>query len=89
MNRLWRRLLRNAIGAICIAIGIVGGFIPILQGWMFILAGLLLLDWPGRKWLLRKLRHTRLFLKTEVWVFRHFGLRFDPDEEEHPPAEPP
>jgi len=89
MKRVWRRILRNVIGAICIAIGIIGGFIPVLQGWMFILAGLLLIDWPGRAWLLAKLRHTRLFRRTEAWLYHRFALRFDPDQEGPPPPEPP
>ncbi|MGB9626272.1 MAG: hypothetical protein ACPMAQ_15570 [Phycisphaerae bacterium] len=80
MKRLWRRILRNAIGVLCIAIGIVGGFIPVLQGWMFILAGLLLIDWPGRRWLLAKMRKTKTFHRAEDWLHRKFGFRFDEDE---------
>ncbi len=82
MRRLWRRILRNAIGVVCILIGIIGGFIPILQGWMFILAGLLLIDWPGRAWLLARMRRTRIFHRAEGWLHRRFGFRFDPDDNE-------
>lgn len=85
MKRLWRRILRNAVGILCIAFGIIGGFIPILQGWMFILAGLLLIDWPGRRWLLAKMRQTRIFHRAEDWLHRKFGFRFDDDESD--PAE--
>jgi len=73
MKRLWRRILRNAIGVLCIAFGIVGGFIPILQG-------LLLIDWPGRKWLLARMRQTKVFHRAEDWLHRKFGFRFDDDE---------
>lgn len=86
MNRLWRRIVRNAIGAVCICIGIIGGFIPVLQGWMFILAGLLLIDWPGRRWLLERSRRTQTFRKAEAWLHRRFAFRFDDDDDS---ARPP
>lgn len=35
-----KRLARIMAGFVLIVIGIIGGFIPILQGWVFILAGL-------------------------------------------------
>lgn len=88
MKRIWRRIVRNLVGVMLIAIGIVGGFIPILQGWLFILAGLLLIDWPGRRWLLEKLRHTKLFQRSEQWCHRRFGFRFDPDEHDVPGVGP-
>jgi uncharacterized membrane protein YbaN (DUF454 family) len=80
MKHLWRRILRNAIGVVCIIVGIIGGFIPILQGWMFILAGLLLIDWPGRRWLLAKMRHTKVFQRAEGWLRRRFNFSFDDEE---------
>ena len=36
------------VGLVLIAIGVVGGFIPILQGWIFILAGLAVLSKHSR-----------------------------------------
>ncbi len=42
-TRLKRWSLIGA-GWLCILIGIAGGFIPILQGWVFILAGLVILS---------------------------------------------
>jgi len=41
-NHLWS-ILRKILGVILILTGIVFGFIPILQGWILVLAGLLLL----------------------------------------------
>ncbi|NIM61935.1 MAG: hypothetical protein GTO30_09845, partial [Acidobacteria bacterium] len=35
-------------GLILIAIGVIGGFVPILQGWVFILAGLAVLSQHSR-----------------------------------------
>ncbi len=84
MKRLWRRILRNLIGGLCIIIGIIGGFVPILQGWMFILAGLLLIDWPGRKRLLARVRQTKTFRQAEDWLHRKFAFRFDDDEPDKP-----
>jgi len=33
-------VLRLSVGGLLLAIGVIGGFVPILQGWIFILAGL-------------------------------------------------
>ena len=54
------RTLRLVLGTILILFGVVGGFIPILQGWIFVVAGLTLmapesqlarriLDWAKEK----------------------------------------
>lgn len=40
----WKRVAVLSAGWGCIAIGIIGGFIPILQGWVFNVAGLLILS---------------------------------------------
>ena len=39
MKDIIKKSLRIFLGIVLILIGIIGGFIPILQGWMFILAG--------------------------------------------------
>ncbi|MBU0461275.1 MAG: hypothetical protein KJ574_01675 [Nanoarchaeota archaeon] len=39
-----KKTIRKALGIICLAIGFIGFFIPILQGWFFILLGLALLE---------------------------------------------
>lgn len=48
----WKRVVILSAGWGCIAIGIIGGFIPILQGWVFNVAGLLILsteyEWAHR-----------------------------------------
>ena len=44
MNRRLRKFLDWTFGLILIGIGIIGGFVPILQGWVFILAGLAVLS---------------------------------------------
>ncbi|RJP25905.1 MAG: hypothetical protein C4527_16300 [Candidatus Omnitrophota bacterium] len=44
MKQLLLKISRITAGVICIIIGVIGGFIPILQGWVFILLGLGLLS---------------------------------------------
>ncbi len=44
MKQFTLKILRIVSGVICILIGVIGGFIPILQGWVFILLGLGLLS---------------------------------------------
>lgn len=48
MNVRLRKFLDWTIGLILIGIGIIGGFVPILQGWVFILAGLAVLSSHSR-----------------------------------------
>lgn len=38
-----RRILRLLLGFLLVIIGIIGGFVPILQGWMFLIPGLIIL----------------------------------------------
>ena len=37
------KIVRIPLGILCIIIGFIGGFIPIFQGWIFILLGCVLL----------------------------------------------
>jgi len=39
-----RKTLRIGLGITLVIIGIIGGFIPILQGWMFMIPGLIILS---------------------------------------------
>jgi hypothetical protein len=36
-------MLQIALGVLCLIIGVVGGFVPVLQGWMFLGLGLVIL----------------------------------------------
>ena len=43
MRRHALRIARLSVGSLLIVVGIIGGFIPVLQGWIFVLGGLSLL----------------------------------------------
>lgn len=43
MKRHALRIARLSIGSLLIVFGVIGGFIPVLQGWIFVLGGLSLL----------------------------------------------
>ena len=34
------RMIRLSVGGLLLLVGVIGGFVPVLQGWLFILAGL-------------------------------------------------
>ncbi len=59
-----RATLEIAGGFALLVLGVIGGLLPIIQGWMFTLAGLLLLG-----------RHFRWPKKMLVWVRRRFRRR--------------
>ena len=47
MKRM-RRFFRNTLAILCLIIGIAGGFIPILQGWVFVLLAFILADFSWK-----------------------------------------
>ncbi|RMF24195.1 MAG: hypothetical protein D6760_03875 [Deltaproteobacteria bacterium] len=55
-------MLRLSVGGLLLAIGVIGGFVPILQGWIFILAGLSVIAPEGRR-VRRLLGHLRARLE--------------------------
>lgn len=44
-----KKLIRNIFAIISLCIGVIGGFIPILQGWVFVLIGFILLDFKKKE----------------------------------------
>ncbi|MFB3777377.1 MAG: PGPGW domain-containing protein [Bryobacteraceae bacterium] len=46
-----RKGFRIALGVGLVILGIIGGFLPVIQGWMFMIPGLLILSeyFPGVK----------------------------------------
>ena len=43
MRRQALRIARLSAGSLLLVVGVIGGFIPVLQGWVFVLAGLSIL----------------------------------------------
>jgi len=43
MRRHALRIARLSIGSLLIVLGVISGFVPVLQGWIFVLGGLSLL----------------------------------------------
>ncbi len=73
MTDLWRKVLRWAkivAGFALLALGVIGGFIPILQGWVFVLAGLAILStefrWAKKlnRWVKTKFKNAVAKVKT-------------------------
>jgi hypothetical protein len=57
----WKRVAHIVAGTACLIVGVVGGFVPVLQGWIFIGIGIALLApvfpparramvWAFRRW---------------------------------------
>lgn len=67
MKQHAKRWLRNIAGLLLILLGIVSGFLPILQGWLFIVIGLGLIEHP-----LKKRLHVRL--KRRFVCYRRLAL---------------
>lgn len=44
----FKRIIRNTVSILCLIIGILGGFIPILQGWVFVLLSFILADFSWK-----------------------------------------
>ncbi len=49
MKRQVERVARIVGGSVLLIIGVIGGFIPVLQGWIFVIAGLTLLAPESRR----------------------------------------
>jgi hypothetical protein len=60
-NKYTRLMLRHILGWLCILIGVIQGFIPFLQGWIFIAMGIFLLA-----------DHVPFFGKIRAWIHRRF-----------------
>ena len=86
MKRQIKRIIVLVIGWLLIAFGIVGLFLPVLQGVLFIMLGLLVLSGESEtahRWLQRgRKRHPKIDAKLKewgTWWRQRFGRR--PPEE--------
>lgn len=59
-----KKIIRNIFAVIFLFIGFLGGFIPILQGWVFVLIGFILLDFSKKELLEAKI--LSLISKTKI-----------------------
>lgn len=43
-----KKFFKNIFALLCLLIGFIGGFIPVFQGWIFVLIGFILLDFDKK-----------------------------------------
>lgn len=67
--RFLKLVLRNVAGVLLILLGVISGFIPILQGWILILAGISMLKFEGKAELIAKFKRIK-------WIAPH-AKRYD------------
>lgn len=70
-----RKVLDWTVGLVLIGIGVIGAFVPILQGWVFILAGLAVLSSHSRwaKWIHERVRKIGRDVRDRVRARRDGG----------------
>jgi heme A synthase len=73
--------LRIALGVFLLILGVIGGFIPILQGWIFILLGLLVL-FPKAKFTEKVLHKAEPKVPRTVAFLRKFGIGRDHQQDQ-------
>jgi hypothetical protein len=74
---------RVTLGVFFLILGVIGGFVPILQGWIFILIGLLVL-FPKAKFTKKVMHKAEPKLPRVVKFLRRFGIGEDEDEAVRP-----
>ena len=67
MRKKIKKIIRNLAGAILILLGVLGLFLPFLQGFLLIFLGFGLLDFKGKKELVLKIKQTRLIRPIATW----------------------
>ncbi|HUP46854.1 MAG TPA: hypothetical protein VM779_15210 [Thermoanaerobaculia bacterium] len=75
--------LRISLGIVLLILGVIGGFVPIMQGWMFILLGVLVL-FPKAKFTEKVLLKAEPKLPRVVRLLRRIGIGADHDEAVRP-----
>jgi hypothetical protein len=80
VRRLSKRVARNVAGAALILVGLVLWLTPIVPGGALIIPGLMLLDFPGKRRLLQRLKRSRLIarLRRRSALFARAWERLDP-----------
>lgn len=62
-----KKIIRNILGSILIFLGIIGLFLPILQGVLFIFLGVAALDFNKKEALLARLKQNRHVQKIRAY----------------------
>jgi heme A synthase len=75
--------LRVFLGILLLILGVIGGFIPIMQGWIFILLGLLVL-FPKARFTEKVLEKAEPKLPRVVRFLRRLGIGTDDDQAVRP-----
>ncbi len=76
VKRAVKAIVRNIFGYILLAIGLFLSVPLVLgPGFVFVLAGLALADWPGRKRFFRWLHTFHWFEACAEWIHEHFRFR--------------
>jgi len=70
LGRSGKKVLRNVGGSCLIVLGVAGLFLPFLQGILFILAGVAMLDFEGKEELIQRLRESPLGRRVTGWWHR-------------------
>lgn len=65
-----KKVVKNVGGAALILLGLILWITPIVPGGVLAIAGLTLLDFPGKKWLGRKLRQIEVVDRAWTWLMR-------------------
>jgi len=80
MHRHVKRVLVLLLGIFFIVLGLIGLILPILQGWLFLLIGLLLLSLYSpalREWIDRQTKPypkiNKAVERAEAWIVRRIG----------------
>jgi len=78
-----RRVIRIILGTVFLVLGLLGLFLPVLQGWLFLAIGALFLsvDWPFFHRLVRWIENRFPRLRGKVEKIRTF---LGASEERHP-----
>jgi len=74
-----RTIVEWVVGLTFIGIGVLGAFVPVLQGWVFVLAGLAILSRHSRwaHWILERLKVWGRAVRTKVRAWRSGAVRRD------------
>jgi hypothetical protein len=78
--------LRIVLGVIFLILGVIGGFVPVMQGWIFILLGILVL-FPESKFAIKALDKVQPKMPRMVAWLRKRGVGVPREERDESPEQ--